>query len=230
MRQVEEYQAIQAISKEVLAEIGASLVVSDTEATIARRAQQLLADRGITDTWYHDCPALVLAGTRSCLSLSGRDYVPADEPLGNFNLVTVDLSPCREGIWGDCARSFYVENGHSVSEPEDAEFQQGKAALNTLHSRLQQFAKPDMSFDDLGRFMKNEIQELRFVELDFLSNYGHTIETDLAARSYIEKGNPRSLRSVDLFTFEPHIRPVEGRWGFKHEEIYYFEGEVLRVL
>ncbi|GAA4427645.1 M24 family metallopeptidase [Bremerella cremea] len=230
MRQVEEYQAVQAIAKEVLAEIGGTLIVSDTEATIARRAQQMLADRGITETWYYDCPALVLIGTRSCLSISGRNYVPADEPLGNFNLVTIDLSPCREGIWGDCARSFYFENSHAVREPEDTEFRQGKEALAILHARLQQFAKPDMSFDDLWRFMKDEIQELRFVELDFLSNYGHTIETNLAARSYIEEGNARSLRSVNLFTFEPHIRPAEGRWGFKHEEIYYFDGKVLCVL
>ena len=35
--------------------------------------------------------------------------------------------------------------------------------------------------------------------------------------------NHEPLGSVNFFTFEPHIRKAGGRWGFKHENIYYFD-------
>jgi hypothetical protein len=33
-----------------------------------------------------------------------------------------------------------------------------------------------------------------------------------------------------LFTLEPHIRLISGSYGFKHENIYYFEDETLHEL
>lgn len=111
MINIDTYREVQAIAKAVLAELGATICAQDTERTITDRAIQFLAKRGITETWYHNCPAFVLLGSRSCLSISGRDYVASDEPVGNVNLVTVDLSPSRDGVWGDCARSFYILGG-----------------------------------------------------------------------------------------------------------------------
>jgi hypothetical protein len=32
----------------------------------------------------------------------------------------------------------------------------------------------------------------------------------------------RLLKEVPFFTFEPHVREVDGIWGFKHENIFYF--------
>ena len=118
-----EHSAIQAAAKAVLVDVASSIGPTDTERTIAERATSLLSARGLTETWYYNCPALVLLGSRSCLSLSGRDYVPSDEPVGAFN------------------------------------------------------------------------------------------------------------SAVSFFTFEPHVRQANGRWGFKHEEIYYFDsGHRLHAL
>ena len=61
----------------------------------------MLRGRGLTETWYYDCPALVLSGERTSVSASGRDYKPSNMPLGDFNLVTVDLSLNRPGYSGD---------------------------------------------------------------------------------------------------------------------------------
>ena len=41
-------------------------------------------------------------------------------------------------------------------------------------------------------------------------------------RKYTPDGNPIKLRDVTFFTFEPHVRQVGGRWGFKHENIFFF--------
>ena len=108
--------AVQAAAKAVLAELAADIRADSTEASIAAAARGMLAARGYPGTWYHGCPALVLLGDRSCLSISGRAYRPADEPVGQFNLVTVDLSPCDGALWGDCARSYCVRGWRRRSE------------------------------------------------------------------------------------------------------------------
>lgn len=216
------HQAVQAIAQSVLAQLGPTLRATDTEASIAQRAARMLAEHGITETWYHDCPAFVLLGSRSCLSVSGAQYRPADEPVGATNLVTVDLSPLRDGIWGDCARSFFVEDGRCTTVPALPEFQRGAAAERHLHERMRSFATPQTSFEALFRFANDEIAALGFENLDFLGNVGHSIESARGARRFIEQGNAARLGDMALFTFEPHIRVRGGRWGFKHEDIYRF--------
>lgn len=108
---ISAHREVQAVAKKVLAALGSTINPLDTERTIAERATAMLAREGVTDTWYYECPALVLLGSRSRLSISGREYVPNEEEVGFFNLVTVDLSPLRGDIWGDCARSFFIEEG-----------------------------------------------------------------------------------------------------------------------
>jgi Xaa-Pro aminopeptidase len=222
-----EHREVQTIAKEVLAALGQSIVPTDTEASIAQRATSLLAEAGVAETWYHKCPAFVLLGSRSCLSISGRDYKPADEPVGTENLVTIDLSPMWHGVWGDCARSFYIEDGRTVETPRGSEFLAGMEAERLLHARMIEFVTAKTPFEDLFAFANREIASLGFENLDFLKNVGHSIESRLDRRRYIQTDNSLPLGEVALFTFEPHIRAVGGRWGFKHENIYYFDSDGL---
>ena len=43
-----------------------------TEKEIALRCKSLMERHGIDETWYYDCPALVLLGSRSCLLFPAR--------------------------------------------------------------------------------------------------------------------------------------------------------------
>lgn len=60
---------------------------------------------------------------------------------------------------------------------------------------------------------------------EILGNLGHSIEKEKTERIYIEKNNSKKLSSVNFFTFEPHIGQIGGKWGFKHENIYYFDDD-----
>jgi len=222
---VREHQAVQSVAKAVLDDLGATLRAVDTERTIADRVGDMLAKRGITETWYYECPAFVLLGSRSCVSISGRDYEPADEPIGSFNLVTVDLSPMKLGIWGDCARSFFVERGVYVASPSDAAFRRGMEVERSLHEAMLRYVTPRTTFEQLHAFSNAEIDSAGFENLDFMGNVGHSIESSRDLRRYIEAGNRAPLGERLLFTFEPHIRQRGGEWGFKHENIYYFSEE-----
>lgn len=219
---IEDHRRVQAVAKIVHAELFAKISKADTEQTIAERATELLAKRGIRETWYYDCPAFVLLGSRSCLSISGRDYEPNTESVGIHNLVTVDLSPSLGGVWGDCARSFFVEEGRCVTNPRSSDFERGAVLQTELHQMLREFATPKTTFHQLYRFGNERISTSGFQNLDFLGNLGHSIEERREDRCYIKEGNSRCLGEVELFTFEPHIREKNGAWGFKHENIYYF--------
>jgi Xaa-Pro aminopeptidase len=230
MAAIDQHEKVQAIAKLVLARLGSTITSTDTERGIAQRAAAMLAKCGIVDTWYHACPALVLAGSRSCLSISGREYEPANEEIGTTTLITVDLSPSLQGVWGDCARTFFLEDGRCVTEPTNPEFRQGAEVERDLHAALKSFVTPSTTFEELYEFANARIQSLGFENLDFLGNFGHSIEMTRTERVYIEEGNREKLSSVEMFTFEPHVRAIGGSWGFKHEDVYYFRNDALRQL
>lgn len=223
--------SVQAAAKAVLRQLVGHMTCESTEASLAQAAAAMLADRGYPDTWYYDCPALVLSGSRSKASLSGRDYEPASEPVGMRNLVTIDLSPRKGTAWGDCARSFYVEDGIARTKPISAEFLAGYELEHALHEKMRGFVRPDTSFHDLFEFSNALIREAGFENLDFAGNVGHSICGHLDDRLYIESANHHRLGEVEYFTFEPHIGRCDGQWGFKHENIYCFDasGTVLEL-
>ncbi|GGC17122.1 hypothetical protein GCM10007205_27640 [Oxalicibacterium flavum] len=216
------YSKVQGKAKDVLARLGPTITPLDTEHSISERAIRLLQERGIIETWYYDCPAFVLLGSRSSMSASGRDYIPASEHVGLHNLVTVDLSPLHDGIWGDCARSFVIEQGKWTQTPKTGEFLLGLQAEAHLHWAMRSFVEPTTTVDALYHFGNAEIQRLGFENLDFMGNLGHSIAMRREDRSYIAPGDHTPLSKLSFFTFEPHIRQYNGAWGFKHEEIYYF--------
>ncbi|GGP22034.1 M24 family metallopeptidase [Silvimonas iriomotensis] len=220
---IASHRVVQQAAKQVLADLTTQIAPDDTEQTIAAKAYAGLVALGYPDTWYYQCPALVLLGSRSCLSVSGREYTPANEPVGECNLVTVDLSPAADGLWGDCARSFYVEAGRVTDAPASLELAEGKAFLTDLHQRMQATVQPDWTFDKLFQWANAEISSAGFENLDFLGNVGHSIATSRADRQFIEANNAHLLGGVPFFTFEPHVRRKGERWGFKHENIFYFD-------
>jgi len=218
----EQHKHVQAIAKEVHARLGSFITPNATETSIAKKAVDLLAELGVTETWYHNVPAFVLLGSRSCLSISGRDYMPANELVGDINLITIDLSPKIGQVWGDCARSFAVEGGLVTQNPKQSEFVSGFGVEKALHAEMIEFVSPSTKFSELFEFTNAKIKQYGYENLDFLGNVGHSIEARISDRRFVDSRCHESLGDVALFTFEPHIRKAGSQWGFKHEEIYYF--------
>lgn len=225
----EQHKHVQAIAKEVHARLESFITPDATEASIARKAIDLLAVLGVTETWYHNVPAFVLLGSRSCLSISGRDYEPSNERVGDINLITIDLSPKIGQVWGDCARSFVVEGGQVTQNPNLPEFISGFGIEKALHAEMIEFVSPRTKFSDLFEFTNARIKQYGYENLDFLGNVGHSIEVRTSDRRFVDSRCHESLGDVALFTFEPHIRKVDSQWGFKHEEIYYFNEDGCAV-
>lgn len=75
--------------------------------------------------------------------------------------------------------------------------------------------------------MNGVIKEKGFINLDFMGNLGHSIVRQKDDRIYIEKENQTCLGEVSFFTFEPHISVEGSKYGYKMENIYYFENGQL---
>jgi len=218
----DEYFLVQSKAKKVLDRIPEYISSESTELQLSELCSQLLNEEGITQTWYYRVPALVLLGSRSCLSVSGREYSPSVEKAGQFNLITIDLSPLISEFWGDCARSFMLENGVVTTKPKAQEFIDGKLTQEKLHSSFLELIQPQKTFEEVALEMNSMISKLGYKNLDFNGNLGHSIVKKREDRLYLEIGNKAKLEEVSYFTFEPHICCVSGIWGFKHENIYYF--------
>jgi len=224
---IESYTQMQTFAKETITELLDFIRPGVSERQIAARAKEILESKGIHEFWYYGVAALVLVGERTPLSLSGRDYKPAETIVGQNDLVTIDLSPLRHGYWGDYARSIFVEDGHTKLKPEQPALVDGFNMEAQLHTHFLDTAKPDMSAHDIWEIMNALIELHGFENLDFKGNLGHSIEKDIKLRRYIEKGNHTPLGDLGLFTFEPHIRKKGQPYGFKHENIHFFKGSQL---
>ena len=64
----------------------------------------------------------------------------------------------------------------------------------------------------------------------FLKKDVGKIVKDKGDRVYIEKGNIQKLSDVKYFTFEPHIAFPDSKYGYKKENIYYFDENGLMEL
>lgn len=228
---LESYKKVQQIAKDTIVYLRGIVKTGMTEKEIVKVAEAYMNGQGVKNFWYYGIGAFVLVGKRTIISISGREYFPTDEAVGDSDLVSVDLSPEINGFWGDFARTLTIENGVVVGENStNEEFNDGWKTEKVLHEEFMISVKPNMTFEDVYYLLNDKISELEYENLDFHGNLGHTIEKNKDDRRYFQKGEKTLLRDVDLFTFEPHIRKRDGGYGYKRENIYYFEGEEMRVL
>ena len=225
------YERVQNLARQTLNVIGSRIRPGQNVRGLVETCRQLMDSLGATAYWWHGVPALILNGPRLRESMEGDAFQPSDEPIDADDMVTIDLSPEIDGYWGDAARTFFLRDGVPVGAAQaGAEQATGMAAQAALHARLLATTTPEMTFGELHAQTDAHVAALGFENLDFLSNYGHSISRDLHARAFIDAHCHKRLDSVPLFTFEPHIARPGSAFAFKYEEVYRFEGGRLRLL
>ena len=216
---------VQNIALRVLRDIVPFIKAGNTESGVADVCTQLLQQYGAKDCWYHNVPALVLVGERTTLSVSGTDYQPSDVAICANDLVTIDLSPMVDDCWGDCARSYIVESVRVIPPDKSSALGYGKNTERDLHALMIEIATPKTIMHELYWAINQSIENRGYKNLDFRGNLGHSIEKHMNDRRFIEEGSQTRLGDCDFFTLEPHLCRVNGMWGFKMENIYYFEDD-----
>ena len=228
-----EYSEVQKIAKNTIEYIKKELHSGMKLTDVRRLCEEKMLALGADSFWYWDVGAFVFSGDETTISVSGREYVTSDRLITANDIITIDLSPQCGNIWGDYARTIILEDGKAVDDINsirNAEWRNGLLMEEELHTELLRFATPQTTFEELYFHINQLIIDRGFINLDFLGNLGHSIVKDKNNRIYTEKGNTALLSSVDYFTFEPHISVKGAKYGYKKENIYYFEDGALKEI
>lgn len=188
---------------------------------------------GADSFWYWNVGAFIFSGKETTLSVSGRDYLTSNRVIEENDIVTLDLSPQKDKIWGDFARTIVIEKGKVIETVEDIENEEWRNGLKMeeqLHHEMLNYVTTMTTFEELFFYINEYINRCGYINLDFMGNLGHSIEREKDKRIYIEKGNALKLSDVSFFTFEPHIANKHSSYGYKKENIYYFNNGVLSEL
>lgn len=227
------YSAMQDLNRAAINYIAGTMRVGMNIRDIKALCENYLLENGADSFWYWDVGAFIFSGDETAVSVSGRDYMVTDRTVQENDIITIDLSPQKNNIWGDYARTLVFENGVLCNETDrikNDEWRRGLQMEEYLHKALTDMAAPDMTFEELYYFMNDLIVKKGFLNLDFLGNLGHSIVKNINDRIYIEKGNHKKLSDVEMFTFEPHISIPESKYGYKREDIYYFDnGKLIKL-
>ena len=217
-----KYKDVQQIAKDTIDFAKKNIKPGMKLLDIRKLCEQKMLELGADSFWYWDVGAFVFAGDETTVSVSGKQYVTSDRIINENDIVTIDLSPQNDNIWGDYARTIILENGVVVDKADvnNVEWRNGLQMEDGLHKEL-------LAFEELYYHINEIITENGFINLDFMGNLGHSIVKNKGDRVYIEKGNKQKLSDVDYFTFEPHISIPRSKYGYKKENIYYFEDSKL---
>ena len=224
-----KYKDVQQIAKDTIDFAKKNIKPGMKLLDIRKLCEQKMLELGADSFWYWDVGAFVFAGDETTVSVSGKQYVTSDRIINENDIVTIDLSPQNDNIWGDYARTIILENGVVVDKADvnNVEWRNGLQMEDGLHKELLEFANIETTFEELYYHINEIITESGFINLDFMGNLGHSIVKNKGDRVYIEKGNKQKLSDVDYFTFEPHISIPRSKYGYKKENIYYFEDSKL---
>lgn len=197
---------------------------------VRKLCEAKLLELGADSFWYYDIGAFCFSGKDTTISISGREYITPNIVIKEDDIITIDLSPQYNNIWGDYARTIVIENGivkNSINEITNVEWKNGLILEDKLHEKMKNFVNRNTTFNDLFIYINDYIKQKGYVNFDFNGNLGHSIVKNKEDRVYIEKGNNLKLSDVKMFTFEPHIGLKNSAYGFKKESIYYFEENEL---
>lgn len=227
-----EYKDVQKMAKDTITYVKKTIQSGMTLVSVRELCEKKLLELGADSFWYWDIGAFVFAGDETTISVSGKEYQTSNRIINENDIITIDLSPQRDSIWGDYARTLIVENGVVVDDDmcSNEEWNKGINTEKQLHVIMQNFVTPKTTFEELYYHMNRVIEEHGYINLDFMGNLGHSIVKQKSDRIYIEKGNITRLGDVAFFTFEPHIGVSGSRYGYKRENIYYFENGKLNEL
>lgn len=221
---------MQNLNRDTIAYIATVIQPGMTLRKVRTMCEEYMLAHGADSFWYWDVGAFVFRGTDTILSVSGRQYQTADTVIEPNDIITIDLSPQCNCVWGDYARTVIVQDGVVITDAakiRNDEWRAGLVMEEKLHGAMRAFVCKNTTFEELFFYINDVIKENGYMNLDFLGNLGHSIVKEKGQRIYIEKGNHAKLSEVDAFTFEPHISLPSGKYGYKMENIYAFEGNRL---
>ena len=76
--------------------------------------EQYLLDNGADSFWWDNIGAFIFSGDETAVSVLPDRYEASDKCIEDNDIITIDLSPQRNGVWGDYARTIILQDGKVV--------------------------------------------------------------------------------------------------------------------
>ena len=225
----------QEVAKRAIKRLGAEIRIGMSEQEIHQRIVELMKEEGATSFWHGGIPGTVFVGQRSLVSAKTRLYQPsAQQRVAEGDAIAIDIAPAVDGMWGDYARTYFIEDGKAYMELQQLKDPLHRQALQAeldLHHYMMEIATPEMTYSQLYYKINQKCEQMEWKNLDFQGYWGHSVSaTGEDDRIYIVPENHQPLGSRHAFTFEPHLQLRGFSFGVKRENIYYFEGDTLKEL
>ena len=147
-----KYSEVQKIAKETIEYIKTKIVTGMNLLDIRKLCEEKMLESGADSFWYWDIGAFVFSGDETTISVSGREYTTSDRIIAPDDIITIDLSPQNNNLWGDYARTIIIENGKvadDINSIGNDEWRNGLLMEEELHKELLNFAAPDTTFEEL---------------------------------------------------------------------------------
>ena len=103
-----EYKEVQKIAKDTNEYAKKNIYAGMSLIEIREMCERKMLELGADSFWYWDIGAFVFAGDETTISVSGTKYKTSDRVILENDIITIDLSPQRENIWGDYARTLII--------------------------------------------------------------------------------------------------------------------------
>lgn len=110
------YVRVQEIAKDTIDFIKTKISAGMELTEIRQLCEDKMLELGADSFWYWDIGAFVFAGDETTVSVSGREYITSDRKIASDDIITIDLSPQNNNIWGDYARTLIIEDGSVVDD------------------------------------------------------------------------------------------------------------------
>lgn len=139
------YSAMQDLNRAAVKHIDCTMKAGMNLRDIKALCEDYLLKNGADSFWYWDVGAFVFAGDETALSVSGRDYTAANRTIQENDIITIDLSPQKDHIWGDYARTLVIENGKVCGKIDGIKNEEWRSGLQMevyLHKTLMDVAAP----------------------------------------------------------------------------------------
>lgn len=151
---------VQEIAKQTMAYAKSVVCPQMSLIELRQICEAKMIDLGADSFWYWDIGAFVFSGNETTLSVSGREYKTSNRLIQESDIITIDLSPQKNSIWGDYARTIVIENGKVVEKLEhiiNTQWQNGLKMEKILHEELLQFVDTTTTFEELFLYMNRYI-------------------------------------------------------------------------
>ena len=103
------YSEMQNLNRAAIKYAADIIKVGMNLSDIKTLCENYLLEHGADSFWYWDVGAFVFAGDETAVSVSGKDYKVTDRTVQENDIITIDLSPQKNNIWGIMQESLYLK-------------------------------------------------------------------------------------------------------------------------